>query len=325
MKFDKKIIYMVILAVALIFTGIVLQAFREDRSYEVVVILKSEKASEFWGEAISGIDRGASDNNVTYRIVSSLDENDVTGQMELIDKIIEEKPDGIILAASDYYKLERLTEKVKKAGIDLVLIDSGVRGSNYDSIVSTDNYKAGYQGAAELIEYLDDPKHIVLVNHVQSSLTAMEREQGARDALKETYGDGITVEIYYCNDNPEAAYDYIARLDHYGVEIDGIIGLNERSTVGAARYLDSRLSNARIPVVGFDSSVEEIQMLEKGVVKTLIIQQPFNMGYISMDALCQSMRGKHVEKVIDTGSIIITEDNMYDPEYQVILFPFWQE
>lgn len=304
---------------------ITMRAFAGDKVYEVTVILKSEEVSEFWGEALNGIERASADYNIQYEVVSSVDENDVLGQMRILEKVIENKPDGIILAATDYFKLETLTEQIKGAGIDLVLIDSGVRGDNYDSLVSTDNYKAGYQGAKELTDYLVDPTHIVLVNHVQSSLTAMEREQGARDALKSTYGDGITVEIYYCNDDPDAAYDYISRLDRYGVEIDGIIGLNERSTVGAARYLDDNNKGSQIPVVGFDSSIEEIELMEKGTVKTLIIQQPFNMGYLSMESLFQAMNGKQVTKTIDTGSIIITGENMYDPEHQVLLFPFRQE
>lgn len=322
----RRLIYILLaLVICAAITIKIIVVFKEEDPYVVKVILKSEKVSEFWGEALSGIERASLDHNIEYEVVSSLDENDIAGQMAILRQVIDEKPDGILLAATDYFKLEALTKEIRDAGIDLVLIDSGVIGGNYDSIVSTDNYQAGYQGAIELTAYLSDPKHIVLVNHVQSSLTAMEREQGARDALKEVYGDEITVEIFYCNDEPDAAYDYIHRLERYGVEIDGIIGLNERSTVGAARYLDDEHNYDHIPVVGFDSSVEEIRFLERGVVKTLIIQQPFNMGYISMESLFLTMEGKYVDKEIDTGSIVIVKENMYDSEHQVVLFPFRQE
>lgn len=295
--------------------------FEEKAPKKVIIILKSEKRSEFWGEIISGIERAGDEYNIDYKFVSSIDENDADGQMALIDEAIAQKPDGIILAATDYFKMDDATQRIWDAGIKLILVDSGVLGKSYDSIVATDNYQAGYNGAERLSSYLESPKHIVLINHVQSSLTAMERERGARNALKEAFDD-VTVEIFYCNDDPDAAYDYIDRLHRYGVEISGIIGLNERSTIGAARFLNENKEVLDIPIVGFDSSVEEIQLLENGVVKTLVIQQPFNMGYIAVASLAEVMEGNKIEKSIDTGSRIITKENMYDPENQVILFPF---
>ncbi len=321
-----KIISLIValLAVVVLSTFAVRSFFKVDPPKTVTVILKSEKVSEFWSEVISGIERFGAEENIEYDFVSSIDENDVNGQIEIIQEVISRKPDGIILAASDYYKLADMTAKILDADIELVLIDSGVRGNDFDSIVATDNYKAGYDGALQLMRYLEAPKHIVLVNHVQSSLTAIEREQGARDALIEEYGD-ITVEIFYCNDDPAAAYDYIERLHRYGVEIDGIIGLNERSTVGAARFLDEHEEASHIPIVGFDSSVEEIQLLEKEVVKALVIQQPFSMGYTAMKTLSEVIEHSKVAKNIDTGALIITKDNMYDQENQVILFPFNRE
>lgn len=320
----KRIIVMVIISVliiGLVITTILGSTFKIEEARRVTVILKSEQRSEFWGEIISGIERAGDDYNIEYKFVSSMDENDVNGQMALINEVISEAPDGIILAATDYYKLDDATKYIRDAGIHLILIDSGVLGNAYDSIVATDNYQAGYNGAERLSSYLENPKHIVLVNHVQSSLTAMERERGARDALKEAFDD-VTVEIFYCNDDPDAAYSYIDRLHRYGVEIDGIIGLNERSTIGAARFMNEHSEDLDFPIVGFDSSVEEIQLLEKEIVKTLVIQQPFNMGYTAMASMVDVLDGKKIEKNIDTGSRIITKENMYDPENQVILFPF---
>lgn len=324
---NRKKVYGIIVAALLLIsslsTVLIVRSFDPEEAKSVTVILKSEKTSEFWGEVISGIERAGDENNITYEFVSSIDENDINGQIAIIEEAILEEPDGIILAATDYYNLASEADKIVDSGIELVLVDSGVRGDSYDSLVATDNYEAGYEGARRLIDYLDDANHIVLVNHVQSSLTAMEREKGARDALKEEYDD-VTVEIFYCNDDPDAAYDYIDRLHRYGVEIDGIIGLNERSTIGAARFVDEHIDTMYIPVVGFDSSVEEIQLLEKGIVKTLVIQQPFNMGYTAMSTLNEAMEGERIDKFIDTGSRIITKDTMYDPENQVILFPFNQ-
>ncbi len=235
-----------------------------------------------------------------------------------------EEPDGIILAAIDYYKMENISSRIVEAGIELVLIDSGVKGNSYDSLVATENYIAGYKVGEEMARWLDHPEHVVIINHVQGALTAMDRERGAIDGLKNIYSD-VTTEIFYCNDDEEIAYRYLSQLINYGIKVDGVIALNEvASEGGAAMALDDFYGEYSIPMVGFDSSIDEIQYLEKGIIDALVVQQPFNMGYTAMTTMMELLNHKNVKKRIDTGSKVITKDNMYAPENQVILFPFQQ-
>ena len=46
------------------------------------------------------------------------------------------------------------------------------------------------------------------------------------------------------------------------------------------------------------------------------------MGYLGIKVAVDSINGKKVEKNIDTGSKIITKENMYSQENQKLLFPF---
>lgn len=44
-------------------------------------------------------------------------------------------------------------------------------------------------------------------------------------------------------------------------------------------------------MVGFDSSIEEVQMLEEGVFNAIIVQKPFNMGYLGVENTVLLLRG----------------------------------
>lgn len=288
---------------------------------DVVVILKSQAPSEFWNQVIEGAEKAADESHISYRFKASKDENDVEGQISLIRETILEKPDGVVLAATDFYKLESLTVEIKEAGIDLVLIDSGVEGQAYKSLVATDNYIAGYKVGNTIGDLMVEAENVVIINHVQGALTAMERERGAIEALKSKHPD-VGIDVFYCFDDEEVAYKYIHQIINYGVPIDGVIGLNERSSVGAAKALDEYEDGLNIPMVGFDSSISEIQLLEKGIIDALIVQQPFNMGYTGMTTLIKAMNNETIKDRIDTGSKVITRANMFDPENRVILFPF---
>lgn len=292
-----------------------------ERTRHVVIVLKSREYSEFWQEVISGAIKGTENENITYEIVGGEDENDVTGQIALLNKVIEQKPDGIILAASDHFRIDPITKNIMDAGIKLVLVDSGVTGDNYNSFVSTENYMAGYKAGLELGELMNNPEYVVIVNHVQGALTAIEREQGFKDAMKMLYNDA-TIGIFYANDKEEAAERYVTQLIQYGIQIDGIVALNEVSTIGTANALNPYHELIHVPFVGMDNSIDEIRYLEKGVIDKLIVQQPFYMGYTSMGTLIDAMKGDRVKDKIDTGSKVITRDNMYDEVNQMLLFPF---
>ncbi|MOA19354.1 hypothetical protein D3C78_1397310 [compost metagenome] len=77
-----------------------------------------------------------------------------------------------------------------------------------------------------------------------------------------------------------------------------------------------------VKLIGFDSSMKEISYLEEGVLQATIVQKPFNMGYLAVKTVIDARNGLKVQPKIDTGSEIITKENMYASDVQKLLFPF---
>lgn len=100
------------------------------------------------------------------------------------------------------------------------------------------------------------------------------------------------------------------------------MGTNEYSAVGAARAVKDLGLKGKVKVVGFDNSIEEIQLLEEGVFQGIIIQKPFNMGYLGVEQAIHILDGKKYEKNVDSGCKMITKENMYEEENQRLLYPF---
>ena len=99
-----------------------------------------------------------------------------------------------------------------------------------------------------------------------------------------------------------------------------IVGLNEYSAVGAARAVKELGLEKEIRMAGIDSS-EEIQLLEEGIFEALVVQKPFNMGYLSVETAVRLVRGEKTEKIQNSGSALITKETMYTEENQKLLFP----
>ena len=75
-------------------------------------------------------------------------------------------------------------------------------------------------------------------------------------------------------------------------------------------------------MVGFDSSLEEIQFLESGVFDAIVVQRPLNMGYLGVSMAYQAARSIEVPKIVESGSVLITRETIYTEENQKLLFPF---
>lgn len=126
----------------------------------------------------------------------------------------------------------------------------------------------------------------------------------------------------YSDGLPDKAYEVVRSLLRRQPELAGIVALNEPSTVGAARAIQEAGAAGRVKLIGFDSSMSEIDYLEREVLQATVVQKPFNMGYLAIKTAIRAALGQKVEPQISTGSVVITKKNMFSSENQKLLFPF---
>ena len=209
---------------------------------------------------------------------------------------------------------------LQNAGITLIYIDSTTENDIADCEVSTDNYKAGKELGKYAKTLIDEDIKIGIMGHVKGTSTEIERENGIRDGL-ENYKANI-VDILYCDSSYEKANSQTKTMLMKNPDNRLLIGTNEYAAVGTARAIKDMGMEKKIKMVAFDNSVEEIQLLEEGVFDGIIIQKPFNMGYMGVEQAIALLEGKTVEKTLDSGCKLITRDNMYEEENQRLLYPF---
>jgi ribose transport system substrate-binding protein len=61
--------------------------------------------------------------------------------------------------------------------------------------------------------------------------------------------------------------------------------------------------------------------MKNGDVQALAVQNPLLMGYLSVKTLVQHLQGTNVESRIDTGVVLVTPDNMNQPDIKDLLQP----
>jgi len=294
-----------------------------DKSEKAIIVFMpkeySDVTTDFWISMINGAKAAAEELDVELVVNAPEREVEYRKQQLLIEDVIKNKPNAIVLCPCSPIETYPYAKKIEETGIPLVIVDSRMEENVGQCLVSTDNVKAGKLLGAHLKEHISAKDEIGIVSHVEGSSTAVEREQGFRTGLGEK-ADNI-VDVVFSDSNYERAYMETKKMLLRHPDIKAIVGLNEYSAVGAAKAIVD-LGREDIVMMGFDSSLEEIQFLEEGVFDAIVIQYPFNMGYLGVMNAYKLAQGQNVEPEVDSGTTLITKDKLYTEENQRNLFPF---
>lgn len=293
----------------------------EERRLSLVYIPKVEDSTnDFWKALILGTKMAAKEYNADIEIKAPNEENDIERQNELLKEAISEEPDAILFSPSSFTESNDLLKEAKEKGIRISFIDSYTEEKVQDLTVATDNLEAGEKLGKFAATLLGPDDQIAIVAHVKGVSTAVEREEGFRKGLGDL-AENI-VDVVCCDSRYEKSRQLTLELMEKYPNLKMVAGMNEYSSVGAARAVKAAGAKDRIQVVGVDSSQEAVQLMENGVFKGLVVQKAFKMGYIGVKETILMLRGKSYEKDVNSGCELVTPDNMYDSEIEKLLFPF---
>ncbi|MBB6480693.1 substrate-binding domain-containing protein [Spirochaeta isovalerica] len=287
------------------------------------IILKSldGEPMDFWDVVNRGIDEAAREFGVQVVVTGPRFEKEINDQIDIINRAIELSPPMLIVAATDFKKLVEPIKRANKLDIPVITVDSGVDSDIPVSFIATDNIEAGKKAGEEMKRLMEgNPrKELAIVSHIRETATAIDREAGVRAALE---GMNI-IGTWFCDVEQEKAYKISLELLK-NENLGGIVALNEVSTLGVTKAIEELGLSDKVIAVGFDNAIQELSYLESGILKATVVQRPYNMGYLAVKTAVQYLSGESTTPFVDTGSILITRDNMFRREYQELLFPFGQ-
>ena len=315
---------LILLCGLLVLAMVSLPIRRESNDFRIIAVGKAPAASiAFWASVAEGMQAAAREYKVTVDYRSPGSESEVDTQIAMLRQAIAEKPDAIILAALDETRLIEPAREAKIAGIPLVIVDSGLSSGEsliHDCFVATDNVIAGRQLGEAFLDLLPPGETIVLVSPSTKGDSLIKREIGVREAVGDRYDILPTLDVR--GGSSEAVYELVSLALAENPSIAGIIALNEYTSAGAARAIRGASLTGQVWLVGFDGSEELINYLEEGLLSAVVIQRPFNMGYLAVVRTLDVLNRRPVDLFYDTGSILVTKDTIYLEENEKLLFPF---
>lgn len=287
-----------------------------------IAVIPKGTTHSFW----KAVDAGAEDagKKLDVKIIwkGPLKEDDRSAQIQVVQQFIGQGVSGIVLAPLDS---KALLEPVQMAGgqkIPVVIMDSaleGQAGKDFVSFVATDNEKGGQIAGEQLAKLLNNKGNVVLLRYAEGSASTEAREKGFLDAVKKYPDIKLIVDNRYGGATSDSAAKASLNIIDKIKEADGIFCPNESTTAGMLAALKTAGLSGQKKFVGFDATSDLVRALEGGEVQALVAQNPYKMGYESVQTLASHLRGQKVPDRVDTGVFLITKENLNAPDVQDVL------
>ncbi|MDP0298520.1 ABC transporter substrate-binding protein [Glaesserella parasuis] len=291
------------------------------KSDEIAVIVKSAN-STFWQNVRKGAETAGADLGGKYKVTFQGPESEtaIDAQVNMVDNAVNRGVAGIVLAASDPVALVPAVRKAYESGIPVVLIDSGLNsdGKYYQSFLATDNRAAGKLAAEKLLAKVKGGK-VAVMSFTQGAASAIERTGGFIDEVK-SKADYKIVGPYYSNSEMVTALNQTEDVLGSNPDIATIFGANEPTAVGMARAVKQKGFAGKIVAVGFDGNSDLQNFVRDGTLDGIVVQSSYQMGYKGVDTIGKLIKGEKVEKVIDTGVVYVTKENIDSEEAKAVLY-----
>ncbi len=239
-------------------------------------------------------------------------------QVAELDRLIAAKPDAIIALPVANEQVVAAFRRVSAAGIHLVLLENVptglLPGSNYTSLVSSDNFGLGRMAAAGLAPYLAQGTAVGVLGFAADFFATNEREIAFTNWMQANRSDVQTHVLRFGAVN-EAA-DLAERLiaDHPKISAFFVVWDTP------AMAVSTRLAAAGLPLAMATVDLGEDVAISLAAGKPFVsvaAQQPFQQGVVAARTTILALLGRTIPAWIALPGIPVARDNVAD-SFQII-------
>ncbi|MCK0470492.1 ABC transporter substrate-binding protein [Halalkalibacter sp. APA_J-10(15)] len=275
---------------------------------------------QFWQAVRQGAEQAAEEYGAVITFEGPESESNVDRQIDMLRAALDNQPDAIGFAALDSQASIPILQQAEDSGIPVVAFDSGVDSEIPITTASTDNKAASALAAERMAELIDGEGQIGLIVHDQTSITGVDRRDGFVEYMEEHFPAIEIVDIQYGGGDHLNSTDLAKTILLAYPDLRGFFGSNEGSAIGIINAVNELNKAGEVVVVGFDSGDLQMEAIRSGVMAGAVTQNPVGIGYETVKAAVQAVKGEEVEELIDTGFFWYDQSNIDDEDIQAALY-----
>lgn len=283
-------------------------------SHPTIAMIPRTCGTVFWEPEHAGAASFARTAGIKIYWNAPTREDDVEGQIALLEKAVDKGYAGIILAPDETLPFRTPVRHVVAKGVPTVIVGTelGIAPSDKLSYVMTDEVAGGEMAARRIGLILQGRGSVAIVgiNPQLSGITT--RERSFEKTLTQEYPQIRVVARRLGYTSVPQEQQVAEELLNDGQQIDAIVALTHVSTRGAYYALVEFGKTHLIKLVGFDQGL--IPPIRTGGIDSVIVQTTYDMGRSAMEILHRQLLGEKVPGKVTLQPILMTRDNLDSPE-----------
>ena len=293
--------------------NLIARSLASKRHFNIVAITPSFNAGQYWEAVSNGIDAAANEMKQYNTRITKLffDQYDNSSFDKVVENLLDDKVDGVLIAALFPDSVVKLTEKLNNEAIPYVFVDSDIEGENRLAYFGTDSYDGGKIAAKLLSEKINSSSDILIAKIInkgkKDSQQGINRWKGFCDFLKKYgfKGNLFQTELSVDEDNSTVLDDVFKELP----KIEGVVMFNSTCYIVGNYLKEKKLSH--IKLVGYDLIEKNTKLLSEGFITALIAQRPESQGYNAAKSIFNCLASGQLPKKINLMPIdILIKENI---------------
>lgn len=272
------------------------QAGRRGR----IAVLTRREADVGTSVLFAGMEKAAEDSKLVLNYVMVPEEATLDEERELAAQEIEDGAQALIIDPVASEGSGKMAEELSQRAVVVLLGEhADTEAAGRFGSVSADNYAIGVALGREIRKgAAERGGSVALLPAAGSRGSVEQRRRGVLEALR---GSGISLQ-------EEAE----------GAAI--VAGLEDSALTEALSY--ALTAKDRPLVYGIGNSNRNLYGLDRGDIRSMIVINEFNMGYLAVAEAKKKLSSRLREmEQLRVGDTLVSRDNMYSAENQKLLFP----
>lgn len=294
------------------------------RSSPTIAVIPRTTGTNLWEPAHGGAEIAARSTHTKIYWNAPTREDDVLGQIALVESVIDRGYQGLVLAPDQTLALISPVRQALSSGLPVVIISSPLpipAGGKLVYIVS-DEEEAGWMAASRIGGLLHGRGSIAVLGVNPDVVGIMTRMRSVEAALARNYPKITIVDKRLGSFDLTHDQQVAEETLRANPNLNAVVGLTWASVHGTCTAL-GRQHNLTTKVVGFDDA-PTVALARCPELDSLITQNIHEMGQRAVQIISAQLSGRPVPAEIKLKPVLVTLDNLDSPEVREILSMDWR-
>lgn len=285
-----KKVFVLTLLVLFVMVGI---SHAQKKEYRFGLALQTLQ-NPFYLSLKAGADKAASElPNMKLFVVGAEHSTDLTNQVKQIEDFIQMKMDVIGVVAIEKKGIIPTIEKVNKANIPVITVDTDADGGKRECYIATDNILGGKLAAQWIANTLHGKGKIAILEGAPGSQANFLRMGGFKPEIEKYKGIQVVSSLtakWRRDEGMRVMNDMITAHP----DLNAVMAMNDEMALGALEALRTRGKLKQVKLVGFNGAFEAIQQVYRGNMAADVVQYPERIGELFVHWALRIAQGEKV-------------------------------